>query len=217
MWPAVIPRSQVSGGSTTPLPHRATQSESLPALQPGAQHPSPLTHPMTGWRVHRASQSVVVVRFHVAQISGGGHPAEHEAGVLAVSHVSHGVSTTPLPQVAGQSVSTPAWAPGGQHPSPFRMVVVITKTHRALQVSASISRSSVHGTPSEQLRGHAPGPDEIAVSQVSPASSLPLPQLGEQSGSFARVHPFGQQPSGVGPHPVMGTGTHAAEHAAGDP
>jgi hypothetical protein len=93
----------------------------------------------------------VEVRFHVAQVSGGGHDAEHDDGVLVVSHVSQGISTTPLPHVAAQSVSMPAWAPGGQQPSPFRMVVVVMKTQRALQVSASTRRSSVHGTPSEQL------------------------------------------------------------------
>jgi hypothetical protein len=38
------------------------------------------------------------------------------------------------------------------------------------------------------------GQDE-AGSQVSPFSTTPLPQLGEQSESVLAVHPAGQQPS----------------------
>jgi hypothetical protein len=41
-WPAVMPRSQVSARSRTPFPQRGAQSESLFALHPAAQHPSPL-------------------------------------------------------------------------------------------------------------------------------------------------------------------------------
>ena len=36
---------------------------------------------------------------------------------------------------------------------------------------------------------------EDAGSQVSPASTTPLPQVGEQSESVLAVHPAGQQPS----------------------
>src|SRR5262249_38714178 len=35
-----MPVSQVSPGSSTPLPHTGTQSASLTLVQPGAQHPS---------------------------------------------------------------------------------------------------------------------------------------------------------------------------------
>ncbi len=44
--------------------------------------------------------------------------------------------------------------------------------------------------------GQAPGwPAAMAVSQVSPASMTPLPQVAEQSGSVDFVAPDGQQPS----------------------
>ncbi len=39
--PAAMPVSQVSGGSTTPLPQLAEQSESLKALHADGQQPSP--------------------------------------------------------------------------------------------------------------------------------------------------------------------------------
>jgi len=44
--------------------------------------------------------------------------------------------------------------------------------------------------PSVQEVGH-----EEAGSQVSPPSTTPLPQLGEQSESALALHPAGQQPS----------------------
>ena len=44
--------------------------------------------------------------------------------------------------------------------------------------------------PSEQEVGH-----EDAGSQVSPPSTTPLPQVGEQSESVFALHPAGQQPS----------------------
>jgi hypothetical protein len=48
----------------------------------------------------------------------------------------------------------------------------------------------VHALPSVQEVGQ----DE-AGSQVSPGSTMPLPQVGEQSESVLAVHPAGQQPS----------------------
>ncbi|MBC8131492.1 MAG: hypothetical protein H7X95_00815 [Deltaproteobacteria bacterium] len=106
--PAVMPRSQVSVSSTMPFPQRGAQSLSLTALQLGPQQRSPFTQEVTGCRVHRTSQSVVAVRFQVAHAAAGGHDGAHDKGTVPVSHDSHGVSTTPFPQVAGQSASMPA-------------------------------------------------------------------------------------------------------------
>src|SRR5579871_2636827 len=56
----------------------------------------------------------------------------------------------------------------------------------------------VQGSGTEQAPGvgQAPGsPGAILVSQVSPASTEPLLQVGEQSGSLSWVAPAGQQPS----------------------
>jgi hypothetical protein len=48
----------------------------------------------------------------------------------------------------------------------------------------------VQALPSSQEVGQ-----DKAGSQVSPFSTTPLPQLGEQSESVLAVHPAGQQPS----------------------
>src|SRR5690606_2232839 len=55
--------------------------------------------------------------------------------------------------------------------------------------------SFVQATPSLQLVGQAPGPEAMPLSQASPASSTPSPQLAEQSSSLAVVQPSAQQPS----------------------
>ena len=171
-----------------------------------------------GTRVQRKSQAdAVSVRFHVAQASAGGHAVGHDVAGARVSHVSHGVSTTPLPQVAAQSASRAALAPGGQQPSPLRKAVVGTKAQRALHVPASSNRSSVQGCASVQLFGHAPAPLVIPVSQVSPGSTLPSPQVAEQSGSVTFVHPVGQQPSDVVEQALAGATTHVTEQAVAAP
>jgi hypothetical protein len=55
------------------------------------------------------------------------------------------------------------------------------------------ARSVVQASPSSQLRGHAPEmPALTARSQVSPESTMPLPQTTGQSSSFAASHPGGQ-------------------------
>lgn len=189
----------------------------MAAVQPGAQQPSVLAQVVIAWRVHRTSQPEADVRVQVAQASAGGHVAGQEPGSVPVSHVSDGGSTTAFPQVAGQSVSIPACAFAGQQPSPFRVAVVVTNTHRALQVCASTSRSSVQGTPSEQVLGQAPAPVAMAVSQLSPVSTLPFPQVAEQSGSVAVTQPVGQQPSVVGKHALVGVAMQAAEQAPAEP
>jgi hypothetical protein len=186
-------------------------------LHPAGQQPSPLAQAVTGWRTQRASQSLVAILCQVAHASGGGQSAWQDAGLVAVSHVSQGLSTTPFPQAAAQSESIPAWAPGGQQPSPFRSAAVGTNTQRAWQVSASTRRSSVQGTPLAQLRGQLPAPAVMAVSHASPASRRPFPQLIPQSGSLSGMQPAGQQPSETREQAAVGCGTHTAEQLAAEP
>ncbi len=96
---------------------------------------------------------------------------------------------TPSPQPA-QSESFCAVHPAGQQRSlpPFEQVLAAC-WQTTLQVEAlPVCVSVVQSFWSSHV-GHEPG-----GSQVSPASSSPLPQP-EQSASVSAAHPFGQQPS----------------------
>jgi hypothetical protein len=98
-------------------------------------------------------------------------------------------STIPLPQVEEQSASLALSQPGGQQPSPVRHAVIVWWLQAALQdAAAPVKESMVHELPSSQDVTQLP-------SQVSPASTIPLPQLDEQSLSASLVQPPGQQPS----------------------
>jgi hypothetical protein len=186
--------SQVSGGSTTPLPHDAEQSESLSAEHPGAQQPSPLVHAVMAVLLHElehpdpTKRSVVHA---IASLHDRGHaPAPL---VMAVSQSSGG-STTPLPHDAEQSLSLSDVHAEGQHPSPPAQEVIAVLLHDA-EHPAPTTRSSVHATPSSHDRGHTPGPLVMAVSQSSSASTIPLPHDAEQSESLNDEQPGAQQPS----------------------
>src|SRR5580698_4761667 len=65
--------------------------------------------------------------------------------------------------------------------------------------------------------GQAPGlPAGIALSHFSAPSTVPLPQVAEQSTSDTGVQPVAQQPS-AGPHAVTGSCAQVAEHCAAVP
>ena len=67
--------------------------------------------------------------------------------------------------------------PGGQQPSPPTQAVIAEWLHTALQVAGlPVIVSIVQELPSLQFCGQLAG-----GSQVSPASTTPLPQLTEQS------------------------------------
>lgn len=217
--PAVRRRSQVSPGSTTPLPQRGRQSASVSASQPSGQQPSlaaPL-HAAMVWRTQVCPHDDPSPALKVAQVSGAGHGAGQASEVMPGSQVSHGGSTTPLPQDGAQSPSSAAFAPAGQQPSPVRYDAVGTNRHRAEQVPASTRRSVVQATPSVQVRGHAPVPSAIPVSQASFGSSWPFPQVAEQSGSVAWVQPMGQQPSGSSTQLAKAIGTQVDEQVVREP
>jgi hypothetical protein len=118
-------------------------------------------------------------------------PSSQAAGqVVAGSQVSP-ASTTPLPQLAEQSVSAVASQPTGQQPSPEAHALMALWLHATLQLAAlPVIWSCVHALPSSQAAGQV-----VAGSQVSPTSTTPLPQLAEQSESSVAVHPAGQQAS----------------------
>src|SRR5690606_17230294 len=85
-----------------------------------------------------------------------------------------------------------------------------TKEHSALQLDASpTSVSVVQATASSHAVGQSP-------SQVSGASTVPFPQLAEQSSSVLASHPPGQQPSPSW-QLVIGVNEHIALHSSAEP
>ena len=197
--------SQVSPGSTMPLPQAAEQSLSLLALQPGAQQPSPFVQTVTGALSQAALQEAALpTTLSVVQAL----VSLQEVG-QAPSQVSM-PSTTPLPQTAEQSLSTEALAPSGQQPSASAGAVMAASTHSALQFPALPMRRAVAQTlDGAQLVGQFP-------SQVSKPSTTPLPQEAEQSLSVALVQLLGQQPSPLTQR-VMSLMTQAASQLAALP
>ncbi len=164
--------SQASPGSTTPLPHVAEQSLSSACVQPGGQQPSPPWQlVMAAWqtlggtarrradqRVGRAGVAVVAAHRTVAVAGFAGLDLPVAAGRRAVAIV--------VVVTAGRAAAVVALTAGdgrcGRRPS--------------LQVSAvPVSVSTVHESPSPHCVGQAWA--ALAVSHVSPGSTLPLPQV----------------------------------------
>ena len=89
-----------------------------------------------------------------------------------------------------QSLSLLLSQPGAQHESPFAQAVIGVVAHAALQF-AELPIS----VPAEQIgAGQATGQDS-GGSHVSLPSTVPLPQVVEQSLSVLGEQPAGQQPS----------------------
>jgi hypothetical protein len=186
--PAVIPLSHASPGSCTPLPQTAAQSPSETLLQVDGQQASPDAQVVMALGSHRALQSAdePVSPKVVHPLAGGQEVGQAPAApaAMALSQFSDGPSTIPLPQTTGQSASRLWLPPVGQQPSPPTKSVMAGKRHVALQVPADWRSSRVQARPSEQVCGQAPAaPGAIPVSQVSGGSTVPLPQLAEQSES----------------------------------
>jgi hypothetical protein len=190
--------SHVSGAVTTPSPQRAMQSVSVPIVAPGGQHPSPAIGVVIGVNEHVALQVVGMTSASVVQAIVSLHAVGHAPGMPAAMPVSHASvpERTPSPHVAVQSLSVAMVAPAGQQPSPFIGIVIGVNAHVAVHVPPFMSESDVHAIMSLHAVGHAPGmPAAIAVSQVSPASTIPLLHITAQSMSVALVAAGGQQPS----------------------
>jgi hypothetical protein len=180
--------SQVSPGSTTSLPHRAEQSESVRALQPVGQHASPPVQVvMVVWLQATLQLAALPVSWSMVQAL----PSLQLVGQEAEgSQVSPG-STTSLPQRAEQSESVLASHPTGQQLSPEVQVLMVVWLQATLQLAAlPVSWSMVQALPSPQVVGQ-----EAEGSQVSPGSTVLLPQLAEQSPSVLALHPAGQHRS----------------------
>ena len=114
--------------------------------------------------------------------------------MLPSSHCSP-CSTTPLRQTGGQSLSLLLLAPtpAGQQPSLCAGIVIAGNVHAAVHVPMLASTLRVQAMPSSHAVGQRPAPTRIAVSQVSPGSTTPLPQPTMQSLSVKGVAPAGQQ------------------------
>jgi len=167
-----------------PLPQEAEQSESLLALQPGGQQPSRPTQVVI-FELLQAALQLAALPKSVSMVQA--FPSLHVEGQL-LSQVSPD-STMPLPQFAEQSLSPLALQPAGQQLSEAVQDEILWWAQTAEQLAtAPVSASIVQALPSSQPVGQFP-------SQVSPDSTIPLPQLAEQSLSLRALQPLGQQPS----------------------
>ncbi len=150
---------------------------------------------LTHLTVQRLPVSLSLVQvFLSSQSVRVGHFPDPDA--ILMSHSSP-ASSTPLPQTTGQSLSVSELAPEGQQPS-LAVALGFTGVLAHLRVQAPPVRVSlVQELPSAQsaVDGHLPAPILMPGSQVSPASSRPLPHLAAQSTSVSDEAPAGQQPS----------------------
>ncbi len=175
----MIALSQVSPGSTKPLPQAGAQSLSVPLVSPAGQQPSLLSGAVIGVVVHIAAQVPPPTSASVVHAMSSLHAVGHEPlpTVMPGSQPSP-VSSTPLPQAAAQSLSVLALAPAGQQPSASAGPVISACVHAAVQSTPSRT-SLVQATPSSQAAGHAPSPVAMPLSQSSPSSvsTTPSPQV----------------------------------------
>lgn len=154
-------------------------------MHPAGQHPSPLAHAVTGALAHVAVQVPPLVSVAEEHVPEGVHVVGHAPVIpaaIAVSQVSP-ASTAPLPQRGMQSLSLVALQLEGQQRSPPVQLVIVVDSHAAVQVPARASETVVHAiVEGEHVVGHAPvAPAAMAVSQVSPTSTRPLPQFDEHT------------------------------------
>jgi hypothetical protein len=169
--------SHFSGAVTTPSPHVALQSLSLPIVHPGAQQPSPPAHAVIGDVAHAALQfAALPVTKSVVHAMPSLHVVGHDDGGSQVSPICSTLS----PQLAEQSPSVAVVQPAGQHMSAAPHVVIAMRSQRRSHVeSEPVALSAVQSLPSSQL-SHASG-----GSQVSLSSTIPLPHVVPAASPFA--------------------------------
>ena len=176
--------SQASFVSTTPFPQLAVQSSSLLLLQPLGQHPSPFSQTLMPEKTQTALQSLAL-----PLIKSDVHARPSSQAVGQFPSQLSPASTTLLEQSGAQSSSLRLLQPGGQQPSEEVQAEITVLEQSALHVDADPSKAStVHVFWSSQLAGQSP-------SQISPASSSELPQMGWQSLSLIESQPFAQHSS----------------------
>ncbi len=124
--------SQVSPGSLTPLPQVGEQSESLFALHPAGQQPSPPTQVvMAEWLQATLQLALLPVILSMVQAL----PSSQEAGQEDFGSQVSPVSNAPLSHVGEQSESVLALHPAGQQPSPPTQVVMAVWLQATLQLA----------------------------------------------------------------------------------
>jgi len=128
--------SQVSPISMIMFPHDVEQSLSLVELAPAGQHMS-LFIGMVIVVEPQVTSQLLAEPINISTVQGS-PSSMHMVGQLP-SQVSP-ISTTPLPQLALQSLSLVELAPIGQHPSPLMGVVMGMPIHSALQLAAEPDR-----------------------------------------------------------------------------
>jgi hypothetical protein len=135
----VLGGSQVSPAPTWRSPQLGMQSRSFAAEQPNGQQPSSGIHAVSGvWLQLREQPSMepdAWSKVHALPSSQVRAQAPGAPVVMARSQLSP-FSTTPSPQMVGQSLSLVGLHPGAQHLSSSRQAVIGIATHAALQVSA---------------------------------------------------------------------------------
>jgi hypothetical protein len=120
--------SHFSFPSLRPFPHIALQSESLLAFAPSGQQPSPPAGLVIGVFEHSALHEPA---FPISLSAVHGSLSSHEEGQSSPSQISL-PSLTPLPHISVQSLSSLAFAPGGQHISPPSGCVIGVFVHSTL-------------------------------------------------------------------------------------
>jgi len=130
--------SQVSPAPMCPSGQRGAQSLSL-VSQPAGQQPSSETQAVIGvWlhvREHASTEPDAWSKVHASPSSQVRAHAPAAPAVMARSQFSL-ASTTPSPQMTGQSLSLSEVQPGAQQPSPLTHAVMGVTTHVAPQLSA---------------------------------------------------------------------------------
>jgi hypothetical protein len=132
----VLGGSQVSPEPMRPSPQRGSQSLSLTAEQPCGQQPSSFMQPVIAWwmqvRVQASAEPDVKSSVQAIPSSHDFRQAPGVPAVIARSQLSRS-STTPSPQIAGQSESTTAEQPAGQQLSPPTQALIGVAMQVALQ------------------------------------------------------------------------------------
>jgi hypothetical protein len=188
--------SQNSPRSTTLLPQRGSQSLSLFALpRSGGQQPSRLIVCVIATCAQATLQLLAepVGKSWVQGFPSSQDIAQGSSALPGSQSSPAAISTTPLPQLAEQSLSLSCEQLAGQQLSPPMQASIGCMTQMAVQLAASPSIVALrHALAPAQ----DPAVGQVSIgSQVSSASRIPLPHRAAQSMSLLASVPAGQQPS----------------------
>lgn len=205
-WSWSAPAPEHEPGLTTLQPVGAGQSGSSRSVAPSGQQRS-LVLRSAAILLGGAQSAVQRSALPIGRSSVHGSPSSHEIRQLVDGSQVSPPSTTLLPQLGEQSESLFALAFAGQQPSPFLAATTGMLVHLTLHwAMLPVCTSVVHGSPSSHEVGQ-----ELEGSQISPSSTVPLPQFAEQSESVTLVQFAGQQRSPLA-QAVIGAVVHSASH-----